>query len=541
MAETLGMVLFHSSHEANEAKYAHMRACIMREDTENLPNAVIIDLPWGGHYTQEVKYTRLPDSCFRCSQRGHRAADCPNAFQPTRKHGRQSNQSFGPNANVQRTLVNTPSRLRRVWKPKTPHPSGFEHGTRRELFDANQAGANNAGLSPRSLSNRFSPLASENQEEPEVPTQPLTQPLHASPKLRNQPEGSTGHTTGVSTQQATQRDIPNRSQKSLNLNSSPKTASSGVALSSAGDSDTQEAQSTQKLQDEDLSGRLIPYLGTPHLEPTTGEQPADTPSPLELMIVAKRRVLLNRQTSPHEEPVQQDSRMTQFTQPGLSAENRLPPAMALEDFNTPVLTQIQREVDAPLQHWNLIHDAWRDRQKENPENEGALVALQELKVRNKLKLETRLRATLPNMQIFIDYTTTGRGDAALLIPNHFQVSDWGCSGVGNVVWAEIQATDGPIKIASIHTPNTKEDRMLFWDRIDSILGQGRWILAGDYNMVELHDDNKGKSALLAGAEARAWKFFSEGRGMVDAYLCAVNKSGGIYTRQAFCGLRLDKA
>ncbi|KAL3677078.1 hypothetical protein R1sor_027026 [Riccia sorocarpa] len=73
------------------------------------------------------------------------------------------------------------------------------------------------------------------------------------------------------------------------------------------------------------------------------------------------------------------------------------------------------------------------------------------------------------------------------------------------------------------------------------MGPGRWILVGDYNMVELSDDSKGKSALLSGAEARAWKQLVLTKGVVDAYLCSVARSGGLYTRQAFCGLRLDGA
>ncbi|KAL3699881.1 hypothetical protein R1sor_017903 [Riccia sorocarpa] len=77
--------------------------------------------------------------------------------------------------------------------------------------------------------------------------------------------------------------------------------------------------------------------------------------------------------------------------------------------------------------------------------------------------------------------------------------------------------------------------------MESIMGPGRWILAGDYNMVELSDDSKGKSALLSGAEARAWKQLALTKGVVDAYLCSVARSGGLYTRQAFCDLRLDGA
>ncbi|KAL3686483.1 hypothetical protein R1sor_009057 [Riccia sorocarpa] len=60
-------------------------------------------------------------------------------------------------------------------------------------------------------------------------------------------------------------------------------------------------------------------------------------------------------------------------------------------------------------------------------------------------------------------------------------------------------------------------------------------------MVELSDDSKGKSALLSGAEARAWKFLAQDLGLVDAYLCAVTRAGGSFTRYAFHGKRYDQA
>ncbi|KAL3675824.1 hypothetical protein R1sor_025772 [Riccia sorocarpa] len=60
-------------------------------------------------------------------------------------------------------------------------------------------------------------------------------------------------------------------------------------------------------------------------------------------------------------------------------------------------------------------------------------------------------------------------------------------------------------------------------------------------MVEFHDDSRGKSALISGAEARVWKQMSQARGLIDAYLCSMDRKGGVYTRQAFCGLRLDSA
>ncbi|KAL3683846.1 hypothetical protein R1sor_001868 [Riccia sorocarpa] len=66
-------------------------------------------------------------------------------------------------------------------------------------------------------------------------------------------------------------------------------------------------------------------------------------------------------------------------------------------------------------------------------------------------------------------------------------------------------------------------------------------MAGDMNMVELADDSKGKTALLFGSEARAWKYLAQELGLVDAYLCAVIRAGGNFTRYAFSGKMYDHA
>ncbi|KAL3690380.1 hypothetical protein R1sor_016689 [Riccia sorocarpa] len=148
---------------------------------------------------------------------------------------------------------------------------------------------------------------------------------------------------------------------------------------------------------------------------------------------------------------------------------------------------------------------------------------------------------MPNASIIVDYTVSGRGGAALLIPHLFPILDQGTSGSGNVVWAEVDTIIGPIKVISVHAPNTKNERTILWDRIQDIIGDGKWILVGDFNMVELYEDSKGKSALISGAEARTWKHLAERKGLVDAYLCAVTTTGGLFTRQAFCGQRYDRA
>ncbi|KAL3693316.1 hypothetical protein R1sor_006967 [Riccia sorocarpa] len=65
-----------------------------------------------------------------------------------------------------------------------------------------------------------------------------------------------------------------------------------------------------------------------------------------------------------------------------------------------------------------------------------------------------------------------------------------------------------------------------------------WILAGDFNNVELSEDSKGKSALMQGSEECAWRRMVNRTDSMDAYIAAVRTKGGLFTRMAICGQRL---
>ncbi|KAL3688473.1 hypothetical protein R1sor_014782 [Riccia sorocarpa] len=294
MAETLGTVLFHSSHDAKETNYLHLRACIMREDTENLQNAVILDLPWGGHVVQEVKYTRLPESCFRCSQRGHKAVDCPNAFQNGRRRPfRNANQTTphgkapenarnnhptpkgpGPSMGPGTTPMQTSSRQKRQWKPKTP---SMHHQTRaqRGLFGASQDGNTTHSSPERNSQNRFAPLQTLEAEASASQNDELTSVADHATTQQQSGEGS----KGGSKQQA-----------------------KGLLPEHDDQEEEDEIRDTQPLSTlpleitEDPNTTLLLLNGT------------DSNSLLEVSIVAKRRALMNRGISPHEEMLQDGDR-----------------------------------------------------------------------------------------------------------------------------------------------------------------------------------------------------------------------------------------
>ncbi|KAL3690449.1 hypothetical protein R1sor_016758 [Riccia sorocarpa] len=170
-----------------------------------------------------------------------------------------------------------------------------------------------------------------------------------------------------------------------------------------------------------------------------------------------------------------------------------------------------------------------------------VIALQELKVTDRTKLEASLHSLLPGGRIIVDYTRSGRGGNALIINPRIRVSETGVSGFGGAAWATVHTASGSIRIASLHAPNTKEGRQTFWGWWDEQMDDEDWILAGDFNNVELPEDSKGKSALMHGAEERTWRIWANRTDSIDAYLTAARTTGGLFTRMAFCGHRYDQA
>ncbi|KAL3687961.1 hypothetical protein R1sor_014270 [Riccia sorocarpa] len=140
-----------------------------------------------------------------------------------------------------------------------------------------------------------------------------------------------------------------------------------------------------------------------------------------------------------------------------------------------------------------------------------------------------------------DYTNSGRGGSALLINQKLRVSETGVSSFGWAAWATVHAASRSIRVASLHTLKTKEERQTYWEWWDSHIDGEDWILAGDFNNVELSEDSKGKSALMQGSEERDGRRMVNTTDNIDAYMAAVRTKGGLFTRMAFCGQRYDQA
>ncbi|KAL3701298.1 hypothetical protein R1sor_019320 [Riccia sorocarpa] len=476
----------------------------MRADTDNLPNEVIVDLPWVA-----ILY----------KMRGNipQTATQPSAATPQ-----------GPK------LSKTPS------KPAT--------GTAVPQWRPREKPSTNPPF-PSAAANLHTQQVHHAEVEPQIP---LTQILEKPPTETEEA------TQIITTQPLSSPSNSLQTQITTSLVPSPPGSPALVwDLNS-------EATSNQHLLDLDppATQRLPPVNDAIFLTPLShAHTNSNEESPTEPWIVAKKRLREDKTISPHEEPLTNGDRyerdklllLGQHTPMHLTAGlqahtsiicTQLLETLALVGDNAAIssLDHLQQPLqDLPTGFGLNLRRRTIRKFLNRPENRGSIILLQELKVQDKDKLEARLKAVSPQAFIRVDYTPSGRGGAAIIVPERYTVLADGILGSGNAAWATIQTMVGEVSVMSVHAPNNPDQRILLWEHLHNVMQNGKWIMAGDMNMVELTDDSKGKSALLAGSEGRAWKYLAQQVGLVDSYLCAVTRAGGSFTRYAFSGKRYDQA
>jgi hypothetical protein len=106
---------------------------------------------------------------------------------------------------------------------------------------------------------------------------------------------------------------------------------------------------------------------------------------------------------------------------------------------------------------------------------------------------------------------------------------------------QIETANGPVNFGSLYAPAERRARLRFWSWLKIFTHEGHWLLAGDFNMVELPEDSAGPSKILHGAEARLWSQLIDNLDLIDHFLCSVIQHGPANTRQAISGNRFDSA
>ncbi|KAL3677440.1 hypothetical protein R1sor_027388 [Riccia sorocarpa] len=158
------------------------------------------------------------------------------------------------------------------------------------------------------------------------------------------------------------------------------------------------------------------------------------------------------------------------------------------------------------------------------------------------KLKKILDRVMHQARAVIDYKENGMGDAVLLCHRSIIISGTGTSGKGYGAWAKIHLEGvGTVGVMSIHAPTKRRLRRDAWRWVREVTETGKWIICGDFNMVEYPEDTIGPSPLMEEHKRRCWDLVVGSGDLVDARLCASEAKGPHFTRQAWYGERFDQS
>ncbi|KAL3676476.1 hypothetical protein R1sor_026424 [Riccia sorocarpa] len=151
------------------------------------------------------------------------------------------------------------------------------------------------------------------------------------------------------------------------------------------------------------------------------------------------------------------------------------------------------------------------------------------------------RDTAPNREstVIIDKPIGSRGGTAVIINKEISVTESGVAGSGRLAWAKVKLGGEQVGLVSIHAPNKRNIRTVFWRHLHELIADGNWIITSDYNQVELPEDSRGNLAVVKGREARVWRSFVAETGLIDSFFGAASIEGSRYTRFARRGSRYD--
>ncbi|KAL3677185.1 hypothetical protein R1sor_027133 [Riccia sorocarpa] len=111
-------------------------------------------------------------------------------------------------------------------------------------------------------------------------------------------------------------------------------------------------------------------------------------------------------------------------------------------------------------------------------------------------LSSALKIVMPRSTAIVDYKSNGDGDAVLLVHDSMTIREKRVSGFGFAAWARIQTEVGIVGVLSLHAPNDSRTRKEVWTWLKHLVGDDRWIILEDFNMVETQDNSIGPSPVL---------------------------------------------
>ncbi|KAL3692700.1 hypothetical protein R1sor_006351 [Riccia sorocarpa] len=561
-------------------RYTNMRGCVMMDEGSERPSKLVFELPWGGVAVQDVKYQTIPNACFKCKKAGHQAKYCNSQAQG--HNGRAEAGPSRPPAAAQASESPTAKRPASEHKDRETSDAEFseikqhkaKHGTSDPmaqdlpLVDPNPY---NALLNTEAEENA---TEDDNSQPEEIPAANIDDRKDASWPLLQDPvptkesqeilaNALTFVDPVVDSQGPTSVAAGDRSEVSPSgqkISPDPKSGPSSIGnwadvveaemLESgsrgvkgrleADEHHTPERGNVQKRRQTSLSKALDDRIAVNHQEPTVEMEERNSPKLVDLPLSTVHPDLLR--------------------EPG---DGRLWPDILPEDPGDGILNASENWALGPttfVDHLpesvgNLYPPGYiplsaLEIPKENfssyagpPQRKQkgtGIIALHEMQTNGPPLIKT-LQRVMPGCQIVMDHKPNGVADFVLLIHRKFPIIAQGCSGRGFACWAKIKTAAGVVGVVGVHGPRKRERWPNGWAWIHDLIKEGKWVVIGDFNMVERRSDTIGPSPLMRGAELRKWILCSNQGDLVDTWLTACESTGPWYTRQVVHGARLDQS
>eukprot|EP00249_Psilotum_nudum_P003895 c17395_g1_i3 orf=13-273(+) len=80
----------------------------------------------------------------------------------------------------------------------------------------------------------------------------------------------------------------------------------------------------------------------------------------------------------------------------------------------------------------------------------------------------------------------------------------------------INTTKEKVTIINVYAPNNSREREELWRQIDEMIDSGKYVIMGDFNMIEQEQDKRGGvSSTIQGTERASWEQVKWRAGLVD--------------------------
>ncbi|KAL3681398.1 hypothetical protein R1sor_024354 [Riccia sorocarpa] len=206
---------------------------------------------------------------------------------------------------------------------------------------------------------------------------------------------------------------------------------------------------------------------------------------------------------------------------------------------------IRINTDIPPPNSPRVHMSGLDQVRRVKEDIARRALLDELKKAKPPDIVPRPTVTQNQVQgrpqVVYDPAIGSKGGTALVVAQKWRILSSGTRENGRLAWCAIDTKQGPVNIASIYAPNKRRERIRFWRRIQTLTQEENWVILGDFNMVEVFGNSRGRTAVIRGSEERYWKNLAGEQALVDAFYCIQCRIGNHYTLQAVRDGRIDRA